>query len=73
MFPGASEGAVDLLGRLLQFDPRRRISVVDALKHPWLAQLHDDTVEPSAPGGRRPGAGPAACVAAAARGLVATY
>jgi hypothetical protein len=36
---------------VLQFDPRRRITVEQALKHPWLAQLHDEAAEPSAPGG----------------------
>ena len=50
LFPGASPLAVDLLGRMLQFDPRRRISVEQALAHPWLAQLHDEAAEPSAPG-----------------------
>lgn len=50
LFPGASPLAVDLLGRMLHFDPRRRISVEQALAHPWLAQLHDEAAEPSAPG-----------------------
>ncbi|KAL4448281.1 hypothetical protein ABPG75_005500 [Micractinium tetrahymenae] len=50
LFPGASPLAVDLLGRMLQFDPRRRISVEQALAHPWLAQLHDEGAEPAAPG-----------------------
>ena len=36
--------------KMLQFDPRKRIDVVQALKHPWLAQLHDEAAEPSAPG-----------------------
>jgi mitogen-activated protein kinase 1/3 len=35
---------------MLQFDPRQRISVEEALAHPWLAQLHDEASEPSAPG-----------------------
>jgi serine/threonine protein kinase len=35
--------------RMLQFDPRKRLTVVEALKHPWLAQLHDEAAEPSAP------------------------
>jgi mitogen-activated protein kinase 1/3 len=35
---------------MLEFDPRRRISVEQALAHPWLAQLHDAASEPSAPG-----------------------
>lgn len=35
---------------MLQFDPRRRIGVVDALEHPWLAEMHDPTTEATAPG-----------------------
>jgi serine/threonine protein kinase len=34
---------------MMEFDPRKRISAIDALAHPWLAQLHDPAVEPSAP------------------------
>ena len=40
----------NLMEKMLQFDPRKRIDVVQALKHPWLAQLHDESAEPSAPG-----------------------
>lgn len=36
--------------KMLQFDPRKRVDVHQALKHPWLAQLHDEAAEPSAPG-----------------------
>lgn len=49
LFPDASPAAVDLLGKMLQFDPRRRITVEEALKHEWLSQLHDEASEPSAP------------------------
>ena len=35
--------------RMLQFDPRKRITVEEALQHPYLAQLHDPASEPSAP------------------------
>jgi mitogen-activated protein kinase 1/3 len=38
------------MDKMLQFDPRKRIDVNAALKHPWLAQLHDETAEPVAPG-----------------------
>ena len=50
LFPGASPLAVDLMARMLQFDPRRRCTVEQALAHPWLAQLHDEAAEPAAPG-----------------------
>lgn len=49
IFPDASTKAVDLLEQMLQFDPRKRITVEEALKHEWLAGLHDEAVEPSAP------------------------
>lgn len=38
-FPNASEQALDLLERLLQFEPTRRITVEEALRHPFLADL----------------------------------
>ena len=38
--------AVDLLCRLLVFDPARRISVKEALAHPYLSSLHDPSDEP---------------------------
>lgn len=49
LFPGANPQAIDLLERMLQFDPRRRITVEQALEHPWLASLHDAAAEPAAP------------------------
>ncbi|KAJ9530310.1 hypothetical protein QJQ45_023601 [Haematococcus lacustris] len=39
--------AVDLIDRMLVFDPSARISVEAALAHPYLASLHDDSDEPS--------------------------
>ena len=50
-FPDANHQAVDLLKCLLKFDPRKRISANEALQHPWLALLHEEKKEPSAPGG----------------------
>ena len=49
-FPEADPLAIDLMQKMMQFDPRKRCTVVEALKHPWLAQLHDEAAEPFAPG-----------------------
>ena len=40
IFKDASENAVDLLKKMLVFNPAKRISVLDALKHPFLSELH---------------------------------
>ena len=37
----AHPDAIDLLQQMLRFDPRKRISVVEAMRHPYLAELHD--------------------------------
>mmetsp|Transcript_27218 Transcript_27218/g.69933 ORF Transcript_27218/g.69933 Transcript_27218/m.69933 type:complete len:366 (-) Transcript_27218:67-1164(-) len=50
VFPEASAQAIDLLKKMLQFDPRKRITVEEAIKHPYLASLHDPSAEPAAPG-----------------------
>jgi serine/threonine protein kinase len=47
-FPNASSDALDLMRRLLQIHPRRRINVEDALGHSFLSQLHNDDDEPVA-------------------------
>ncbi len=49
LFPSACAQALDLLDRMLVFDPHERISVEDALAHPYLASLHDPALEPAAP------------------------
>lgn len=38
-----------MLNKLLIFNPHRRITVDDALQHPYLAQYYDPTDEPIAP------------------------
>ncbi|KAL9304002.1 hypothetical protein ACSQ67_021265 [Phaseolus vulgaris] len=45
-FPNMSPGAVDLLEKMLIFDPNRRITVDEALSHPYMAPLHDINEEP---------------------------
>ena len=45
LYPSANPLAVDLLERMLVFNPQRRISVDDALAHPYLASLHDAAAE----------------------------
>ena len=39
--------ALDLLNRLLVFNPDDRITIEEALDHPFLASLHDPFDEPS--------------------------
>ncbi|KAH7699191.1 MAPK protein [Aphelenchoides avenae] len=45
-YPNADPGALDLLDRMLTFNPHKRISVDDALAHPYLAPYHDPNDEP---------------------------
>lgn len=40
-----SNAALDLLGRMLTFNPMKRISVEEALAHPYLEQYYDPTDE----------------------------
>lgn len=49
LFPNANPDALDLLDRMLAFDPSSRISVEEALEHPYLHIWHDATDEPSCP------------------------
>ncbi|XP_021748118.1 mitogen-activated protein kinase homolog MMK2-like [Chenopodium quinoa] len=48
-FPNASPLAIDLLEKMLVFDPSKRITVHEALCHPYLAPLHDINEEPVCP------------------------
>ncbi|ONK69011.1 uncharacterized protein A4U43_C05F18350 [Asparagus officinalis] len=45
-FPHVHPAAIDLVERMLTFDPRQRITVEEALAHPYLASLHDISDEP---------------------------
>lgn len=49
LFPQANPDALDLLDRMLTFDPTSRISVEDALEHPYLHIWHDASDEPTCP------------------------
>merc|ERR1712123_305126 len=48
LFPTASEDCLDLLRKLLDFNPNSRINVNDALAHPYLRQYYDPEDEPVA-------------------------
>ncbi|KAK2075614.1 hypothetical protein QBZ16_001722 [Prototheca wickerhamii] len=48
-FPAASPLAIDLLEGMLRFDPAARLTVEAALRHPYLASLHDPADEPDCP------------------------
>lgn len=49
LFPNANPDALDLLDRMLAFDPSSRISVEQALEHPYLQIWHDASDEPDCP------------------------
>ena len=49
LFPKASAKALDLLARLLAFNPLKRITVEEALAHPYVAVYHDPADEPACP------------------------
>lgn len=46
LYPKAELKALDLLDRLLAFSPNKRISIEDALAHPYLDQYHVASDEP---------------------------
>eukprot|EP00793_Prasinoderma_coloniale_P003238 PRCOL_00005873-RA len=47
IYPAASPEALDLLRRLLQFNPHKRLSAEEALRHPYVAQFHNPADEPA--------------------------
>ncbi|KAG2325495.1 hypothetical protein Bca52824_008223 [Brassica carinata] len=46
VFPNVPYTALDLIKKMLMFDPGQRISVEDALDHPYLREVRDVTDEP---------------------------
>jgi len=49
LYPNADPLALDLLSKMVAFDPSDRISVIEALEHPYLASYHEVGDEPSCP------------------------
>ncbi|KAI8995496.1 mitogen activated protein kinase [Trametes punicea] len=47
IFPKASPEAIDFLQKTLTFDPKKRLTVDQALEHPYLAAYHDPEDEPA--------------------------
>uniref|UniRef100_A0A8D0NXF6 mitogen-activated protein kinase n=3 Tax=Boreoeutheria TaxID=1437010 RepID=A0A8D0NXF6_PIG len=48
LFPNADSKALDLLDKMLTFNPHKRIEVEQALAHPYLEQYYDPSDEPIA-------------------------
>ncbi|KFP57592.1 Mitogen-activated protein kinase 1, partial [Cathartes aura] len=48
LFPNADPKALDLLDKMLTFNPHKRIEVEQALAHPYLEQYYDPSDEPVA-------------------------
>jgi len=46
LFPNASKEAIDFLSKTLTFDPKKRLTVDEALEHPYLSAYHDPDDEP---------------------------
>ncbi|KAK1270070.1 Mitogen-activated protein kinase 5 [Acorus gramineus] len=46
-FPSVHPEAIDLIEKMLTFNPATRITVEEALSHPYLARLHDIADEPN--------------------------
>ncbi|XP_062224078.1 mitogen-activated protein kinase 3 [Phragmites australis] len=48
LYPHAHPLAIDLLQKMLIFDPTKRISVTEALEHPYMSPLYDPSANPPA-------------------------
>jgi len=49
IFPNSNPLAIDFLTKALTFDPKKRMTVEEALAHPYLEAYHDPDDEPVAP------------------------
>lgn len=45
MYPFPGEEAIDLLNKMLQFNPYKRINLNDCLEHPFVAEVRDQRKE----------------------------
>lgn len=50
LYPAATPEALDLLRKMLQFNPKKRINIEDAINHPFLSKIRDKTREVSSNG-----------------------
>lgn len=48
LLPNASPEEIDLISKMLIFNPSKRITTTEALKHPYFRGLHDESDEPVA-------------------------
>lgn len=48
ILPGLELDAEDLLQKLLEYDPNKRLSAEEALNHPYFKELHSEEEEPIA-------------------------
>ena len=48
MYPNASPDALDLMQKLLVFNPNKRLTAEEALNHPYVKDFHNEDDEPSA-------------------------
>lgn len=49
LYPNAAPEALDLLSKLLTWDPAERLSADEALRHPWLKAYHESNARWEAP------------------------
>ena len=45
MYPFPGDEAIDLLNKMLQFNPYKRINLNDCLEHPFVAEVRDKSKE----------------------------
>lgn len=50
IYPAASSDAIELLSKMLKFNPRTRITIEEAINHPFLSKIRDKSKETVAKG-----------------------